>query len=307
MWWWIPGVYLGICSSCMWCMASMILYFYTVINNQNWKSKISFTINLFTDETSKPDDGARKKRVFKTKKQYEAEAQFKFFCQNCSFKSKRESHFRKHLELHDKISDIFVCKLCGFKTIRQSTLRKHEISHSVNVVKCKLCSYVTDLDTLLRRHMNLKHNNRKRHYKRDKNQTYSYRCAHCGQTLPTLSKYRLHLKMHNSDADTEEFAFHCDQCDYKTKRKEHINRHRMNHTNDRPHLCDTCGMTFKRSDTLNQHKQVHLEKMQRKLDFVCQVCNKAFRSKVREMLPGNGVWGFCKAAMSCGILHRRVL
>ncbi|XP_061179859.1 myoneurin-like [Saccostrea echinata] len=230
-------------------------------------------------DSSKCNGGGRTKRVFKTKKQYEAEAQFKFFCQNCSFKSKRASHFRRHLKLHDKISDLFACKLCSFKTIRQSTLRKHEISHSVDLVKCKQCPYVTDSEVLLNRHVNFKHGSKKRHYKKDKNPVGMYTCAQCGETMTTLSKYSHHLKMHNSEASAEDFTFQCDQCNYKTKRKEHFNRHKMNHSSYRPHLCDTCGMTFKRSDTLSQHKQVHLEKVKRKLDFVCQICNKAFRSK----------------------------
>ncbi|XP_062608414.1 zinc finger and SCAN domain-containing protein 12-like isoform X2 [Saccostrea cucullata] len=230
-------------------------------------------------DPSRYTGGSQTKRVFKTKKQYEAEAQFKFFCQNCSFKSKRASHFRRHLKLHDKISDLFACKLCSFKTIRQSTLRKHEISHSIDLVKCKQCPYVTDSEALLSRHVNFKHSNKKRHYKKQKNTECMYTCADCGETISTLSKYSQHLKLHNPGASAEEFTFQCDQCDYKTKRKEHFNRHKMNHSSYRPHLCDTCGMAFKRSDTLSQHKQVHLEKVQRKLNFVCQICNKGFRSK----------------------------
>jgi hypothetical protein len=39
------------------------------------------------------------------KKDYEKLAPFKFFCTLCSFKSKRESHYQRHLELHSKVSN----------------------------------------------------------------------------------------------------------------------------------------------------------------------------------------------------------
>jgi hypothetical protein len=44
------------------------------------------------------------------KKDYEKLAPFKFFCTLCSFKSKRESHYQRHLELHSKVSNGFWLK-----------------------------------------------------------------------------------------------------------------------------------------------------------------------------------------------------
>jgi hypothetical protein len=44
------------------------------------------------------------------KKDYEKLAPFKFFCTHCSFKSKRESHYQRHLELHSKVSNVFRLK-----------------------------------------------------------------------------------------------------------------------------------------------------------------------------------------------------
>lgn len=45
------------------------------------------------------------KRSCGKKKDYEKLAPFKFFCTLCSFKSKRESHYQRHLELHSKVSN----------------------------------------------------------------------------------------------------------------------------------------------------------------------------------------------------------
>lgn len=47
------------------------------------------------------------KRSCGKKKDYEKLAPFKFFCTLCSFKSKRESHYQRHLELHSKVSNSF--------------------------------------------------------------------------------------------------------------------------------------------------------------------------------------------------------
>lgn len=151
---------------------------------------------------------------------------------------------------------------------------------------------MTDSEILLKRHVSVKHGGRKRRHRKEKTLTYIYNCPHCEETVTNLAKYRIHLKLHNVDTSAEELTYQCDQCPYKTKRKEHMKRHRMNHSADRPHLCDTCGMTFKRSDTLNQHKQVHLEKLQRKLNFPCQICKKAFRSKVSFFIIFYDMFGF---------------
>lgn len=50
------------------------------------------------------------KRSCVKKKDYEKLAPFKFFCSLCSFKSKRESHYQRHLELHSKVSNSFRLK-----------------------------------------------------------------------------------------------------------------------------------------------------------------------------------------------------
>lgn len=57
------------------------------------------------NETSVQETGMRNgKRSLGKKKDYEKLAPFKFFCTLCSFKSKRESHYQRHLELHSKVS-----------------------------------------------------------------------------------------------------------------------------------------------------------------------------------------------------------
>ena len=89
---------------------------------------------------------------------YEGRIKFKFFCDKCSFKSKRESHFRKHMKLHEGAgAELHSCTECDFKTIRLSHLRRHELLHKNSLLKCNLCGYMTDSNQMLLKHVKLKH------------------------------------------------------------------------------------------------------------------------------------------------------
>lgn len=85
--------------------------------------------------------------------------EFKFTCSLCSFKSQRESHYQKHMNLHETNSTIFHCDKCNFSTLRFTHLRHHQITHSAKPTMCPTvaCSYGTDNAKLLIKHQRLKH------------------------------------------------------------------------------------------------------------------------------------------------------
>ena len=240
-----------------------------------------------TDKTYFPDGsdftGLNGRRI--PKKDYEALAPFKFFCKECSFKSKRESHFAKHIKLHEKASDLFQCKRCDFTSIRLSHLRRHEVLHSQTLLRCQQCKYNTDSSKLLARHVKNKHSTQQKQH------TVIYTCAKCQYKTLRRHLYNSHLRIsHNQVIDAETIGnsisklnktYQCDLCAYKTQRKEHYVRHQNNvHCNRRPYLCDLCGKAFKRPDALAQHKYTHMDKSARVLPFTCTLCAKAFRSQV---------------------------
>ena len=83
----------------------------------------------------------------------------KFSCSLCSFKSQRETHYQKHMNLHETTSAIFHCDKCNFSTLRFTHLRHHQITHSTKPTMCPTttCSYSTDNAKLLIKHQRLKH------------------------------------------------------------------------------------------------------------------------------------------------------
>lgn len=229
----------------------------------------------------------------KSKKDYEAATPYKYFCDKCSFKSKRQSHLLKHMKFHDTVRKMFYCTQCSFKTIRNGALRRHEMSHSANIMHCNQCKYVTDDFISLDRHMKLKHDLAT---SKKKKKTV-YKCPKCDYSSMMPSRYAAHLRLHkdlsgsgNSDImlalqhfeekNEEPHTYHCSLCTYKSIRKEHLVRHINNvHTDHRPFLCDICGQSFKRKDALSQHKITHVDKLNRNYNFQCTICKKTFRSK----------------------------
>jgi hypothetical protein len=91
--------------------------FQNQVANRNEITKSSDTAYPLNCEPANCNNGAREeigiqnvKRSCGKKKDYEKLAPFKFFCTLCSFKSKRESHYQRHLELHSKVSNGFGLK-----------------------------------------------------------------------------------------------------------------------------------------------------------------------------------------------------
>uniref|UniRef100_A0A3Q3WCL0 C2H2-type domain-containing protein n=1 Tax=Mola mola TaxID=94237 RepID=A0A3Q3WCL0_MOLML len=57
-------------------------------------------------------------------------------------------------------------------------------------------------------------------------------------------------------------------CDYRS-----LCRHRMTHSEERPHGCQVCGRRFKLPWTLRQHEKIHTD---RERSYLCDVCCKMF-------------------------------
>ena len=216
----------------------------------------------------------------KKKKQYEDLMPIKYFCDICSFKTKRKSHLDKHKAIHRKKNlPLYECNICNFKTLRSGHLSLHQLKHTDNVIKCSHCDYKSTSRAAMKYH------NRKKHsavIKKEEEQTEVTECQICSYKTNRPSAMRRHLKVHESTEDGSlVYVFQCKLCAYKTVKKMHYTRHMLIvHSEKRPFLCDTCGRGFKRNDALKQHRMVHVEKEKRSWAYHCNVCGKGLRSPV---------------------------
>ncbi|XP_046464012.1 RE1-silencing transcription factor B-like isoform X2 [Daphnia pulex] len=189
-------------------------------------------------------------------KQEAKKKEFKFSCSLCSFKSQRESHYQKHMNLHETNSTIFHCDKCNFSTLRFTHLRHHQITHSAKPTMCPTvaCSYSTDNAKLFIKHQRLKHK-----VVSSRTDQVIRNCPACSYKTTSLYLYERHMKIHSAEENKGgPNLFICNQCDYRTTRKMHYVRHvRDVHREWRPYLCDLCGKAFKRPDALKQHNILH--------------------------------------------------
>lgn len=211
------------------------------------------------------------------KKNYEEKAPFKYFCNQCSFKTKRNSHMRNHSRFHEKICTIYSCEQCDFSTIRASHLQRHLGTHKPEAFTCFECSYSTHSETLFNRHQ------RRKHTAKNSNEPKTmdtYQCLQCDYMTTSEKTFNRHLTVHARRGKTKPSCFKCKQCSYQTPSRSNFYRHLGGvHGDERPYMCTTCGLCFKRSDTLAQHQTTHAksEELGRN-EFKCSKCEKCYRS-----------------------------
>lgn len=219
--------------------------------------------------------------IQRRKKHYEEVTPFKYFCDLCSFKTKRNSHYVKHMKIHEKVATVHRCSGCPFTTVRLGHLRRHQATHSSVLQRCSRCSYATDNHKLLLRHIRVKH--RRAQCSRG-TPAQVLECPHCSYRTTRSQMLARHKRRHLGEGSSPQGAalHQCEQCCYKTRRKEHLVRHRNNvHGEARPFLCHQCGKAFKRGDALRQHHLTHGDGPPREAShsFPCPQCPKTFRTQ----------------------------
>ncbi len=179
------------------------------------------------------------------------------------------------------------CLVCNKLYASKASLNFHKRIHSsVEGYRCDKCDYSTKYKSKLDRHA-ATHGIRK-----------PYICTICNKSILQLRSYKLHLQIHNNEAELHK----CQVCEYSTYYKSILNRHvAAKHTLTTPrvkcglvvdkryyklhlkrhegipknHQCQTCKKHFGSVSNLRRHEDTHKSIK----NWRCNQCNKSYTHK----------------------------
>lgn len=184
-------------------------------------------------------------------------------------------------------SSVLSCRICGALQKSEVTFVEHAWSHVDNPGSvCAVCGELFQSTESLKNHLQSCHGNTK--------------CHNCGEsfvTVPTLSEkphecrvfhdpkipvspeghgetveLEEELKVHRG-TPTNTKMYLCGECGKSLCDYRSLSRHKMTHSEERPHGCRVCGRRFKLPWTLRQHEKIHTD---RERSYLCDVCCKMF-------------------------------
>lgn len=91
----------------------------------------------------------------------------------------------------------------------------------------------------------------------------------------------------SSSRSWNSLEFSCSLCGDTFKRLEHLSRHKLSHTEERPYSCPMCNKGFTRKDTLSRHIPIHASNIGGRIDKrssasrVSRACCRCARSRLR--------------------------
>ncbi|KAM9328232.1 zinc finger protein 513-like isoform 1-T3 [Pholidichthys leucotaenia] len=118
--------------------------------------------------------------------------------------------------------------------------------------------------------------------RRAKRGTKLYRCPHC----PFLSHYPNHLTRH-SLTHSEEKPHCCPHCPYTSSHLDNLKRHLRVHTGEKPYRCPACSYACGNPANLRRHELIHSGAKPFRCDICGYSCNQSMNLK-RHMLRHTG-------------------
>ncbi|GIY71622.1 zinc finger protein 205 [Caerostris darwini] len=197
-------------------------------------------------------------------KNYDPLSGYKYLCELCSFKTKRCSHFLKHMTVHEKVLS---CPHCSYQTTKQRYYDRHQRLHcSKRTVmhQCEQCCYKTHRREHYLRHITNVHGNQR-----------PYLCHICGKAFKRGDALQQHNQTH-SDVLSENTNYKCSVCEKQFRTQSHLCEHKATHSELRSFLCEVCGASFK---TRSVHRK-HVQSIHRNpRAFSCDICSKKFNTQ----------------------------
>ncbi|CAL1275579.1 unnamed protein product [Larinioides sclopetarius] len=189
---------------------------------------------------------------------------YKHFCELCSFKTKRSSHFVKHMTVHEKVLS---CPHCSYQTTKQHYYDRHQRLHCSKrtfIHQCEQCCYKTHRREHYVRHVTSVHGDQR-----------PYLCHICGKAFKRGDALQHHHQTH-SEVQSENANYKCSICEKQFRSQSHLFEHKTVHSEYRSFLCEICGASFK---TRSVHRK-HVQSIHRNpRAFPCDVCSKKFNTQ----------------------------
>ena len=222
-----------------------------------------------TENASGEDTDLKRERLYERNKKKIGELVLaspdnsKFNCKVCGnvFKHRRDCRRHiSHFHIDGKKIRKFKCRTCKIEFCNLEEYRNHKKSvHPIkntwnHLVQCTECDKQV-LKRSLRDHM-------MSHFKMP--------CPHCGKMV---SERYLNKHIAEHEQIGSEHYYHCDQCDFKTKRPEGVKQHYDNIHAPKDYPCDICGEPHATEATLRNHvRRVH----EKNKMVNCPYCSKPF-------------------------------
>uniref|UniRef100_A0A3P9K6Y4 Zinc finger protein 513 n=1 Tax=Oryzias latipes TaxID=8090 RepID=A0A3P9K6Y4_ORYLA len=168
------------------------------------------------------------------------------------------------------------CRVCGL-TLEEADLEGDKAEGEAESDGAQVCRRCS-LD-LLTKDVSQSRRSARRASRRS---TKLYRCPNC----PFLSHYPNHLARH-SLTHSEEKPHHCPCCSYSSSHLDNLKRHMRVHTGEKPYQCPSCSYACGNLANLRRHERIHSGAK----PFHCSICgyscNQSMNLK-RHMLRHTG-------------------